>query len=195
MNKRVMEFCKEIKGQTVNVLQGETPKPIIIYYRGEGQQAPAKAPIHPIPKIVIKVPAPFRYSSDKAVPWNYTNQVISQEPRAVRVNPKTKQEPSINDIVGTGGLTRSGQCYASSPSRVKKREEGIEQSDVEATVLKKKGKNWWTSQSLRQRQMNFSNSLNTTNTASSSYISCLLRSLYWHWCCILSLTEKPCWRS
>ena len=86
MNKGVMEFCKKIKGQVVNVLQGETSKPIIIYYRGGGQQAHAKAPIHPIPKVVIKVPAPFRYSNDKAVPWNYTNQVTSQEPQAVRVS-------------------------------------------------------------------------------------------------------------
>ena len=49
MNERVMEFCKEIKRQTVNVLQGETPKSIIIYYRSRGQQAPIKAPIHTIP--------------------------------------------------------------------------------------------------------------------------------------------------
>ena len=70
MNEGVMEFCKEIKGQAVNVLRGETPKSVIIYYRGEGQQASAKTPIYPIPKVVIKVPALFRYSSDKAVPWN-----------------------------------------------------------------------------------------------------------------------------
>ena len=67
MNEGVIEFCKEIKGQAVNVLQGETSKLIIIYYRGGGQQAPAKAPIHPIPMVVIKVTAPFRYSSNKAV--------------------------------------------------------------------------------------------------------------------------------
>ena len=97
---------------------------VIIYYRGGGQQAPAKAPIHPISKVVIKVPTPFRYSSDMAVPWNYTNQVTSQEPRAVRISPKMKQEPSINDIVGTGGLTRSGRCYALGPSGVKKGDKG-----------------------------------------------------------------------
>ena len=124
----------------MNVLQRETPKSIIIYYRGGGQQAPSKTPIHPIPKVVIKVLAPFRYSNDKAVPWNYTNQVTLQEPQAIRVSPEIKQEPSINDIVGTDGLTRSGRCYASRPSRVKKREEGIEQSDVEVTVSNKKGK-------------------------------------------------------
>ena len=91
MNEGVMEFCKEIKGQAVNVLQGETPKPVIIYYRGGGQQAPTKAPIHLVPKVVIKVPALFRYSSDNAVSWNYTNQVTSQEPQAIRVSPEIKQ--------------------------------------------------------------------------------------------------------
>ena len=80
------------------------------------------------------------YSSDKTVPWKYTNQVTSQEPRAIRVSPEMKQEPSINDIVGTSGLTRSGRYYAPGPLGVKEREEGIEQSDVEVTVSKKKGK-------------------------------------------------------
>ena len=34
MNKGKIEFCKELKGQAVNVLQGEAQKPIIIYYWG-----------------------------------------------------------------------------------------------------------------------------------------------------------------
>ena len=121
--KRI-EFCKEVKGQAVNVLQRETPKPVIIHYWGEGQQAPAKAPICPIPKVVIKVPTPFRYISDKAVPWNYTSQVVSLESQAVRVSPETKQEPSVNDIMGTEGLTRSGRCYALGLVGVKRGEEG-----------------------------------------------------------------------
>ena len=124
----------------MNVLQKETPKLIIIYYRGGGQQAPTKAPIHPIPKVMIKVSAPFRYISDKTVPWNYTNQVISQEPQVVRVSLEEKQGPSINDIAGTSGLTRSDRCYAPGLSGVKEREEGTKQSDVEVTISKKKGK-------------------------------------------------------
>ena len=69
MDEEVMEFCKETeKEQAVNVLQGETPKPVTIFYRGEGQQALAKAPIYPTLRVVIKVPTPFRYTSDKAVP-------------------------------------------------------------------------------------------------------------------------------
>ena len=103
-----IEFCKKVERQAVNVLQKEISKSVIIYYRRKGQQALTKTPIHPIPKVVIKVPALFRYTSDKAVPWNYTNQVISQEPQAVRVSPEIKQEPSVNDIVGTGRLTYSG---------------------------------------------------------------------------------------
>ena len=77
MNESKIEFCKEIEGQAVNVVQKETLKSIIIYYQRESQQAPTKTPIHPIPKVMIKVPALFRYTSDKAIPWNYTNQVIS----------------------------------------------------------------------------------------------------------------------
>ena len=34
MDEGRIEFCKEVKGQVVNVLQGETLKPVIIHYRG-----------------------------------------------------------------------------------------------------------------------------------------------------------------
>ena len=141
MDEGRIEFCKEVKGQAVNVLQRETLKPVIIHYRGGGQQAPTKASICPIPRVVIKVPAPFQYTSDKAVPWNYTSQVVLPEPQTVKVSPKIKQEPSVNDIVSTGGLTRSGRCYAPGLSGVKRGEEDTEQSDVEVIVLKKKEKN------------------------------------------------------
>ena len=126
MNKGKIEFCKETERQAVNVLQKETPKPIIIYYWKGGQQAPTRTPIHPIPKVMIKVPTPFRYTNDKVVPWNYTNHVVLQEPQAVRVSPEIKQEPSVNNIVGTGGLTHSGRCYALGLLRVKEEGEHIE---------------------------------------------------------------------
>ena len=56
MNEGKIEFCKEVEGQVVNVLQKEIPKSVIIYYRGRGQQAPVKAPICPTPRVVIKIP-------------------------------------------------------------------------------------------------------------------------------------------
>ena len=139
MNKGRIEFCKEIeKGQKVNILQEETLKSVIIHYWGGGQEAPTKAPIHPTPRVVIKVPNPFCYVSDKVVPWNYTNRVISQEPQAVRVSLEEKQDPSINDIVRTSGLTRSGRCYAPCLSGVKEGEKRAEQSGVKVIVPEKK---------------------------------------------------------
>ena len=75
---------------------------------------------------------------DKVVPWNYMNQVISQEPQVVQVNLKKKQEPSVNNIVGTGGLIRSDRCYASSLSGVKEGEESTEQNGVKVVISKKK---------------------------------------------------------
>ena len=66
--------------------------------------------------------------------------MVSQEPQAVQVSPDIKKEPSVHDIVGTKGLTHNGRCYAPGPSGVSGEEEGTEQSDVEVTVLKKKGK-------------------------------------------------------
>ena len=59
MNEGKIEFCKKVEGQAMNVLQKETPKLVIIYYRGGDQQTLAKAPVYPIPKVVIKVPTPF----------------------------------------------------------------------------------------------------------------------------------------
>ena len=69
--------CKETTRQAMNVLQEETPKSITIFYWGRGQQAPTKTPIYPTLKVVIKVPTPFHYASDKVMPWNYVNQVVS----------------------------------------------------------------------------------------------------------------------
>ena len=72
---------------------------------------------------MIKVSTPFRYVSYKALLWNYMNQVVPQEPQAVRVSPEKKKKPLVNDIVGTGGLIRSGRCYTLNLSRVKEGEE------------------------------------------------------------------------
>ena len=57
----------------------------------------------------MKIPAPFGYTSDKAVPWNYSSQAVMQEPQAAV---EQKLEKSVNDIAGMGGMTRSGRCYA-----------------------------------------------------------------------------------
>ena len=99
-----IEFCEKTKEQNVSVLLEEVRKPLMIFYRGGGQQAAKETPQALAPKLVIKVPAPFRYTSDKAVPWNYTSQTVTPVPQAVV---EQKPEKSINDVTGTGGMTRS----------------------------------------------------------------------------------------
>ena len=59
INKGEIEFFKK-----------EVPKPLTVFYQRGGQQAVKKTPHVPTPKLVVKVPAQFRYASDKAVPWN-----------------------------------------------------------------------------------------------------------------------------
>ena len=69
MNEGELEFCGKIEEQNVSVLlKEEAPKPFVIYYRGGGQQAAKDAPHVPTPRLVVKVPAPFRYTNDKVVP-------------------------------------------------------------------------------------------------------------------------------
>ena len=68
-----IEFCGKIKEQSVSILLEEIRKPLTTFYRGGGQQAAKETPHVPTPKLIVKVPASFRYASDKAVPWNYTS--------------------------------------------------------------------------------------------------------------------------
>ena len=50
MDERRIEFCKEMKRQAVNVLQRETPKPVIIHYQDGGQQVLQRQLSIPCPK-------------------------------------------------------------------------------------------------------------------------------------------------
>ena len=89
----------------MSVLLKEVPKPLIVFYGGGGQQATKETPQVPTPKLVVKVPAPFRYASDKAVPWNYTSQTVTPKPQAII---EQRPKKSVNGIAGIGGMTCSG---------------------------------------------------------------------------------------
>ena len=95
MNKGEMEFCGRMEEQNVSVLLKEVPKPLTVFYREGGQQATKETPQVSTPKLVVKVPAPFRYASDKVVPWNYTSQTVTLERQAVA---EQKPKKSVNDI-------------------------------------------------------------------------------------------------
>ena len=77
MNEGELEFCGKVKEQNMSVLlKNEASKPLTIFYRGGGQQAMKEAPRLPTPRLVVKVLAPFRYTSDKVVQWNYSSQAV-----------------------------------------------------------------------------------------------------------------------
>ena len=137
MNEGELEFCGKMEEQNVSVLFKEAPKPLTIFYRGEGQQAKKEAPRLPIPRLVVKVPALFRYASDKAVPWNYTSQALVQKPKAAVGQ---KAETSINDIASTRGMTRSGRCYAPINSKPREEESSTENGGIKIRAPKKKDK-------------------------------------------------------
>ena len=82
MNDGEIEFCGKVEEQNVSVLLEKVRKPVTFFYRGGGQQATKATPHVPTPRLVVKVPALFLYTNDKVVPWNYTSQVVVQEPQA-----------------------------------------------------------------------------------------------------------------
>ena len=85
----------------------------------------------------MKVSAPFCYASDKAVPWNYMSRTVIAEPQAAAEH---KLEQSVNDIAGTGGMTRSGRCYAPITSGAKEGQVFTKNKGIKITVSKRKNK-------------------------------------------------------
>ena len=79
MNEGEIELCEKMEEQNVSVLQGEAPKLVTVFYRGGGQQTSREVPYFLTPRLVVKVPTPFLYASDKTMPWNYTSQAVVQE--------------------------------------------------------------------------------------------------------------------
>ena len=135
MNEGEIEFYGKMEEPNVSFLLEEAPKLVTIFYRVGGQQAMKKVPHLPTPRLVVKVPAPFRYTSDKALPWNYTSQAVIQEPQA---GTEQKLETSVNDIAGMGRMNRSGRCYAPVNSGARKGKNSVESGGVKIAVSKKK---------------------------------------------------------
>ena len=134
MNGGQIEFCEKMQEQNVSVLLIEVPKPLTVFYREGGQQATKETPQVPTPKLVVKVPTPFRYANDKAVPWNYTSRTVTLEPQTV-VEEKPKK--SVSDIAGMGDMTRNGRCYAPVTTEVRERESFAKNGGVKISSLEK----------------------------------------------------------
>ena len=74
------------------------PRPITIFHDNEA--AGMELPKVLVPVLLVEVPKPFPYASQKAIPWNYDCNYTHQI--------------AVNDLTSVGGFTRSGRCYAPS---------------------------------------------------------------------------------
>ncbi|KAA3455603.1 RNA-directed DNA polymerase (Reverse transcriptase), Ribonuclease H-like protein [Gossypium australe] len=85
-------------------------RPLVIYYEAKKKEVK--------PTLEIKVPSPFPYKDDKAVPWKYDANIVvpeSEKPKAV-----------IGDSSRVGHFTRSGSCY--SPEMVEPKTKAVDSS-------------------------------------------------------------------
>ncbi|XP_050914130.1 uncharacterized protein LOC127128803 [Lathyrus oleraceus] len=101
MDQGLIQFSKSKAGEEVAIIE-----PITIVYRKKKVEAPPKRikPIH------FRVLTPFPYQNTKAVPWNYeTTTYLGGKEICI---PDTK----IVNIVGTGGMNRSGRAGATVPA-------------------------------------------------------------------------------
>jgi len=66
-------------------------RPLIIYYEAKREEVK--------PKMIIKMPTPFPYKEDRAVPWEYDVNI-------------TLPEATKGSVSEVGHFTRSGRCYS-----------------------------------------------------------------------------------
>ncbi|XP_058788384.1 uncharacterized protein LOC131662585 [Vicia villosa] len=71
---------------------------------------PAKIPIPArAPPLVITLPGPVPYNSEKAIPWNYGGEVFYQGAKYEVKAPVEKED--VDNVVGIGRMTRSGRIF------------------------------------------------------------------------------------
>ncbi|KAA3484402.1 Gag-pro-like protein [Gossypium australe] len=75
-------------------------RPLVIYYEAKKKEVK--------PKMIIKVPAPFPYKDDKAVPWKYDVNI-------------TIPEATTESVSEVRHFTRSGRCYSPKVDEPKKK--------------------------------------------------------------------------
>ncbi|XP_058746759.1 uncharacterized protein LOC131619709 [Vicia villosa] len=71
---------------------------------------PTKIPIPArAPPLVITLPGPIPYTSEKAIPWNYGGEVFYQGAKYEIKAPVEKED--VDNVVGIGRMTRSGRIF------------------------------------------------------------------------------------
>ena len=95
-------------------------------------------------KFIVKIPSPFSYIKDNVVPQRYVCNIFQQTPLSVPdlVSTKDMCTTTTTDVIGLGGMTCSGQCYAPRLMRVGQWSKGTKEAGVEvATPVSQENKN------------------------------------------------------
>jgi len=119
MNRQLLQISHQKKEQEVFVQIGEgsgisKPEPLVIHVTRE-----SVVPVG-VHLVVIQVPSPFPYKSDKAVMWKYGINVLKQEPKGdQKTEVSNTVKVTVDNITGIGGMTRGGRLFA--PAKIEKR--------------------------------------------------------------------------
>jgi len=130
MNRHLLQISHQ-KKEEVFVQIGEEsgiskPEPLVIHVTRESV---VLVGVH---LVVIQVPSPFPYRSDKAVPWKYEINVLKQEPKGdQKIEVSDTVKVTVDNITRIGGMTRSGRLFA--PAKLR-RDMSHEKANEEVTM-------------------------------------------------------------
>jgi len=111
MNRHLLQINHEKKEEVFVQIGAESsiskPEPLMIHVTRESV---VPIEVHPV---VIQVPSPCPYKSDKAVPWKYGINVLKQEPKGdQKTEVSNTIKVTVDNITGIGGMTKSGRLFA-----------------------------------------------------------------------------------
>ncbi|XP_017416451.2 uncharacterized protein LOC108327238 [Vigna angularis] len=103
LDRNLMQVCRKVREEEVFAqIGGESdvtlPEPLVIHFT---RTTPALV-TEGNPSVVIRVPTPFPYKNEKAVPWRYGATALDEGEYA---------NPTVENISGIGGMTRSGRIF------------------------------------------------------------------------------------
>ena len=101
------------------------PKPLVIHYT-KGVTNPAPSGPRPV---TIKIPKPFPYKDNKAVPWRYNVEVCTDNAEENHIKDVNREISEVTNIAGVGSMTRSGRIYAPAELGVKQSKEIVKDKE------------------------------------------------------------------
>jgi hypothetical protein len=125
MDQGLVQVGYSRRDASIDMVESQDPTPFEIPY----QRVEIQIPVGKIDPMIFRAPAPFYFKSTKEVPWNYLPTV------SVGEEPITGIEPTIDNIAGIGGMTRSGRIFSS--DQAGKNTAGLMVEPVKGKMLKR----------------------------------------------------------